>query len=112
MHFEWKSLKLSICSSPEYLPTLLKISMALSKSQKKNSGSSEKDHCINNIKLQMLPIGKMWPGIGKYDQNQRPEENEKKQMNLYAGTKLTRCHLHPLLYRLFSRNNANISKAE
>ena len=47
-----------------------------------------------------------------YGSLEKPEENEKKQMYLYAGTKLARCRLHPLLYRLFSRNNANISKAE
>lgn len=43
----------------------------LSWKARKKSGSSEKDHYINNIKLQMLPTGKMWPGIGKYDQTSK-----------------------------------------
>ena len=50
---------------------IINISVALSISQKKNPDSSEKDQCINNIKLQMLPTGKMWPEIRKYDKKSK-----------------------------------------
>ena len=45
-----------------------------------------KDHYINDFKLQKLPTGKMWPGLESMIRIQRPEEKEKKQMYLNAGT--------------------------